>query len=169
MPTEFSSIIIGTSGLTIAVAASSLLAISRPRVSAFALPRVRRLAIAGLLLQTCHFAEEYWSHFYVRFPEFLGLTPWSSTFFVAFNLVWIAIWSLSIAFIGRYPRLGIFPIWFLAIASAVNGVVHPILSLAVSGYFPGLWTSPLVGILGGILLRTLASSTKNAGATRGAT
>jgi hypothetical protein len=48
-----------------------------------------------------------------------------------------------------------FPVWFLAIASAANGVVHPILSLIVAGYFPGLWTSPLAGLLGAALLRTL--------------
>jgi len=49
----------------------------------------------------------------------------------------------------------LFSIWFLAIASAVNGVAHPVLSLVSGGYFPGLWSSPLVGVAGVFLLRAL--------------
>ncbi len=95
----------------------------------------------------------------MRFPEFLGLRPWSATFFAVFNLTWVTVWIVCIALLGSYPRIAIFPIWFLGIASAANGVYHPLLSLINRGYFPGLWTSPLVGILGIVLLRTLASST----------
>jgi hypothetical protein len=59
--------------------------------------------------------------------------------------------------------------WFLAIACVANGVIHPILSLAVAGYFPGLWSSPLVGILGVGLLRSMALATSANGRTYGVT
>ncbi len=39
----------------------------------------------------------------------------------------------------------------------MNGVVHPLLAVASGGYFPGLWSSPLVGIVGVLLLRALGS------------
>ena len=42
----------------------------------------------------------------------------------------------------------LYHVWFLAIASALNGIAHPVLSMMGGGYFPGLLTSPLVGILG---------------------
>lgn len=168
MPSEFSSVVVGTSGLSLAVIVSLFLATSRQRVSAVDVPRVSRLAILGVLLQTCHFTEEFLSQFYVRFPALLGLAPWSVTFFVSFNLFWATVWVLSIAILKPYPRAALFPIWFLGIASAANGVVHPILSLATTGYFPGLWSSPLVGVLGVGLLRTLASVTSHTGASRGA-
>ena len=165
MPSEFSSVIIGTSGLTVAAIISMLLAVSRRSISTLKLPRVRRLTILGILLHVCHFAEEYWSQYYVRFPELLGLRPWSTTFFAVFNLTWVTVWLGCVALLRSYPRIAIFPIWFLGIASVANGVYHPLLSLTNRGYFPGLWTSPLVGILGVVLLRTLASSTSKTGAT----
>jgi hypothetical protein len=163
MTNDYSSVIIGTSGLTVAAIIALLLAVSRRSISTLNLPRVRRLTVLGILLQVCHFSEEYRSQFYVRFPEVLGLRPWSATFFASFNLAWVTIWVGCIALLRSYPRTAISPIWFLGIASAANGVVHPILSLTTSGYFPGLWTSPLVGILGVVLLRTLASSTSKTG------
>jgi len=169
MPNEFSSVIIGTSGLTVAAIISMLLAVSRRSISALELPLVRRLTVLGVLLHVCHFSEEYWSQFYVRFPELLGLRTWSATFFAVFNLTWVTVWLGCVALLGSYPRMAVFPIWFLGIASAANGVVHPLLSLTTRGYFPGLWSSPLVGILGFVLLRALASLTSNTGASHGAT
>jgi hypothetical protein len=67
----------------------------------------------------------------------------------------------------KFPRLAVFPLWFLAIASVANGVVHPFLSLAVWDYFPGLWSSPLVGILGVVLVSTLVSATRATGNRHG--
>ena len=94
--------------------------------------------------------------FHLRYPELLGLAPWPPSFFVTFNLVWIVVWGLSLLGLSRHVRAAYFPMWFLGIGSAVNGVAHPIFSMAVSGYFPGLLTSPLVGLLGVLLLRELA-------------
>jgi hypothetical protein len=167
MSNELSSIVVGTSGLTLAAIVALLLATSRQRIGVADRPSIRRLAIFGVLLQTGHFTEETLTQFYVRFPELLGLAPWSETFFVSFNLVWVSVWVLSIALLKTYPRAAAFPIWFLGIASAANGVIHPALALASTGYFPGLWSSPLVGILGVVLLRKLASATSGQGASVG--
>jgi len=169
MSSELSSVIIGTSGLSLAAIAALFLSTARDRIRAVDLPSVRRLAMFGVVLQMGHFAEETWTQFYVWFPELLGLARWSEAFFVSFNLVWALIWVVSIALLKRYPRAAVFPIWFLGIASVANGVVHPALSLATSGYFPGLWSSPVVGILGVVLFRALASTTRQPGASHGAT
>jgi len=53
-------------------------------------------------------------------------------------------------------RISTFALWFLAIASMANGIVHPLFAFAIGDYFPGLWTSPFVGILGVVLFRTLS-------------
>lgn len=159
MESSVSSVVIGTSGLTIAAFVALMLALARAGVAP---DQVRRLQLVGsllVLLQVTHFAEEYLFHFYVRFPELLGLAPWPEEFFVAFNLFWLVMWVAAIANIDRIPRIALFLLWFLAIASAVNGIAHPLLSLTAGGYFPGLWTSPFVGILGVILLYSLTSAT----------
>lgn len=121
--------------------------------------KIRHSPAGALLFQLGHFIEESLYEFYVRFPELLGLAPWPREFFVAFNLAWLAIWLLAILGISKYNRIGAFPLWFLAIASAANGIVHPLLSLDVSGYFPGLWSSPFIGILGAKLFGSLISAT----------
>jgi hypothetical protein len=154
VPDQLQSILIGTAGLTVAALAAVALACTRG-VPVASRPAAARLVALGVLVHGCHFAEETFTGFHVQFPELLGLTPWPLSFFVAFNLTWIAIWLASIPALRRIPRTVAFPVWFLAIASAANGVVHPILSLIVAGYFPGLWTSPLAGLLGAALLRTL--------------
>jgi hypothetical protein len=107
------------------------------------------------LLQAGHFSEELATGFHRRFPELLGLPPMSVKLFATFNIVWLVIWILSIPGIRARMRVALFPAWFLGIASVMNGVAHPLLSLASSGYFPGLFTSPLVGISGVFLVSTL--------------
>jgi hypothetical protein len=156
---EAASALIGTLGLTLAAIVALALASSRPGIAAEHRVGVRRIAVAAVVLQASHFCEEALQQFYLRFPELLGLAPWSREFFVAFNLAWLAIWVLAIACLAKFPRAAAFPLWFLAIASTANGIVHPLLSLAVAGYFPGLWSSPLLGIAGVVLLRALASAT----------
>jgi hypothetical protein len=155
------SILIGTLGLSAAAMAAAFLALSREiRVSALLeLSQVRQIAAITLVLQVAHFAEEWTTGFHRLFPEMLGLAPWSGTFFVTFNIGWIAIWCLTIASLRNRPRVLWFPVWFLAIASIANGIVHPMLAVVSGGYFPGLWTSPFVGIAGVVLLRALVRLT----------
>lgn len=162
MNEELRSILLGTAGLDLAAAASLLLSVARPPRAAAVSERnrVRRIAAAAIVLQSLHFSEEWSTGFHVRFPQFLGLVPWPSSFFVTFNLVWIAIWTLSAMLLRLQPRLLLFPIWFLAIGSVANGVAHPLLAAAAGGYFPGLWTSPLVGIAGVVLLKAVSALTR---------
>lgn len=164
-----SSILLGTVGLLLAAIVALVLTVSRSTVTSNRLRRIRAIAGLGVLLQAAHFGEEYSHQFYVRFPELLGLNSWSEDFFVTFNLFWLVIWVLSIACIGKVPRMAIFPLWFLAIASTANGFIHPMMSVIMGGYFPGLWSSPFVGLLGVVLLLALASATNARGNPHGAT
>lgn len=122
--------------------------------------QLMRLAAAALAVQGVHFVEEWLTHFYLWYPELLGLAPWSASLWVAFNLAWIAVWALALGGLVLDWRLAQVPIWFLAIASAVNGVAHPLLALAAGGYFPGLWSSPLCLVAGVVLLREMTSFTR---------
>jgi len=160
---EVRSVLLGTAGLSIAGVAAIFLTLSRGGVAADR-PQLRatiRLAIVTVLLQSAHFAEEYTTSFYHRFPELLGLTPWSLRFFVSFNLFWLAIWSVSIWGLAARRRAALFPLWFLAIGCLANGIVHPLFSIRTAGYFPGLLTAPFLGIVGFLLLRRLFLVTAN--------
>lgn len=157
MTAGLQSVLVGTMGLATAAIAAVILTVSRQihLSTVRELNRVRQIVAMAVFLQCVHFAEEWSTGFQTRFPEMLGLVPWSNAFFVSFNVTWIAIWCICIAFLRNRPRILWFPVWFLAIASVANGIVHPVLSVVSGGYFPGLWTSPLVGIAGVVLLRAL--------------
>jgi hypothetical protein len=143
------SVFVGTLGLTLAAAAALALTIRRtPRDAT-----TRRAGIASLvrvcwILQTLHFLEEYFTRFYERFPSLFGLTPWPTSFFVPFNLLWLGIWANAAMRIDSPSRTVWFPLWFLAITMMLNGVSHPVLAVAAKGYFPGLVTAPAVGVAG---------------------
>lgn len=157
MNDELRSILLGTAGLWIAVVAALFLTLARGDVEASG-ERLRaavRLAIVAVLVQAAHFAEELATGFHQRFPEMFGLTPWPVGFFVSFNLFWLGIWGLSIRGLTARRWCALFPLWFLGIASVANGLAHPPLSLRDGGYFPGLVSSPFVGIAGILLLRCL--------------
>lgn len=65
--------------------------------------RFVNLFLFSVAFQCLHFVEEFITHLYERLPQLLELQPWSSEFFVAFNLSWISIWILSA--IGLKMRL----------------------------------------------------------------
>lgn len=89
----------------------------------------------------------------------MGLDPMPLSFFVAFNLAWIAIWFVAMPFLRRGSRAAFFSAWFLAIAGMLNGIAHPMMAIASGGYFPGLFSSPLIGIAGLVLWHRLRSAT----------
>jgi hypothetical protein len=162
MSDQLRSILLGTAGLSVAAAIALLLTLVRGGMEASG-PELRlavRLAFVTTLVQAGHFAEELATGFHWRFPELLGLSPWSLRFFVSFNLVWLAVWGLSLWGLAERRRSALFPFWFLGIAGVVNGLAHPALSLRTGGYFPGLVTSPLMGVAGIVLLRQLGMITK---------
>jgi len=119
--------------------------------------------LIGLAAQCMHFMEEFVTRFQDRFPTLLGLRAWSLNFFVVFNLIWLSIWILSAIGMRRGYRLALFPVWFFAIGAIANGIAHPMLAVVGQGYFPGLITSPVVGVLGVLLwLRLQALTTYSA-------
>jgi hypothetical protein len=162
--------LVGTAGLTVAAIAAALLTVLRVPVAAPVDERRRTtmLFCLGLLFQSLHFAEEFATRFFDRFPPVLGLSPWSPTFFVIFNLCWIGIWICAAFGLQAGYRSAFFPVWFFAIAAITNGLAHPILSLRVGGYFPGLLTAPLLGVVGILLWsRLIAATTSRRRGVRG--
>jgi hypothetical protein len=145
------SVLTGTAGLSVAAATALLLTILRRPVDDDLTGRQRtaRLFLIGLAAQSLHFMEEFVTRFEDRFPALLGLPAWSEDFFVVFNLTWLCVWILSAIGLQRGYRL--------------NGVAHPILAVVARGYFPGLITSPLLGVVGVLLwLRLQALTTSSA-------
>ena len=98
MVDELRSILIGTAGLSVAAVIALFLTLARGTIVASepALAAAVRLAVAAVVVQAAHFAEEAATGFHQRFPEMLGVVPWSLRFFVLFNLVWLVVWVLSI-------------------------------------------------------------------------
>ncbi len=140
------------------------LALGRPSPVEAATERTAASTVLGIAtaIQCVHFVEEWVTGFHVRFPALLGLDPMPLSFFVTFNLAWVAIWIVSIPFlrVGRTPAF--FAAWFLSIAAILNGVAHPMMAISSGGYFPGLVTSPLIGIAGVILWQRLQKATSEA-------
>jgi hypothetical protein len=154
------SILVGTAGLSVAAVAALLLTLLRPVTGDRACrERTAGIFLLGLAVQSLHFMEEFVTGFEQRFPALLGLPVWSERFFVAFNLVWISIWILSAVGLQRGYRAALFPVWFFAIAAMANGTAHPLLAVVAKGYFPGLITSPVLGVLGVLLWRRLQELT----------
>lgn len=139
------------------------LQLSRFRLSParFAMQRVIASRALGLTtaVQGAHFVEEWVTDFHVRFPALFGLEPMPLAFFVVFNLTWIAIWIASIPLLRSARKLGFFAAWFLAIAGMLNGIAHPLMAIASGGYFPGLVSSPFIGLAGIYLWRRLQGAT----------
>lgn len=155
--------LVGTAGLTVAAIAAALLTVLRVGIPERADERRRTttLFVVGVLFQALHFAEEYSTHFIDRFPPVLGLSPWSPSFFVILNVGWIGIWICATFGLQAGHRWAFFPVWFFTIAAIANGIAHPLLSLRVGGYFPGLVTSPILGVIGVLLWLRLIATTKS--------
>lgn len=114
----------------------------------------------GIAAQCVHTIEEFSTGFHLLFPPLLGLAPLSAEAFVGFNIFWLGIWALSANYILRGSRIAYFPVWFFGLAMCLNGIAHPLLALWVGGYFPGLVSSPLVGIMGVLVTAKLIRTTK---------
>jgi hypothetical protein len=161
------SVFVGTSGLTVAAAVALALTVYRAPVSAehARQNQTTALVVACLTIQVAHFIEEYTTRFYQRFPSLVGLVPWSVNFFVVFNVFWLIIWAFSALALSSGARIALFPLWFLAVSMIANGIAHPLLAVASGGYFPGLITAPIEGILGVALWMRLMRLTRRTGQT----
>jgi hypothetical protein len=156
------SMLTGTAGLSAGALVALLLTIFRRPVEDDLEGRERavRLFLIGLSAQCLHFMEEFVTRFQDRFPALLGLPAWSDNFFVVFNLLWLSIWTLSAMGLQNGYRLALFPVWFFAIAATVNGIAHPVLAIMARGYFPGLISSPALGVVGVLLWHRLQVLTR---------
>ena len=154
MSEALQSFSIGTLGLLVVLIISAVLALSRatPKIVQFA--SIRQILVTAICFHLVHLAEETVYGFHVLFPQLLGLAPWPVSVFLAFNFGWVLIW-LGGVYIFPLTRITMTTFWFLGIASAMNGIAHPTLSFVVNGYFPGLVTSPVVGLLGILIIRRL--------------
>jgi len=117
----------------------------------------RALALATSV-QCVHFAEEWATGFHIRFPALFGLEPLSLPLFVTFNLVLIVLWFLSIKPLQSARKAAFLAAWFLALAGTLNGIAHPLMAVSVGGYFPGLISSPFIGVAGIYLWKQLLRS-----------
>ena len=122
--------------------------------------RAVQIAAVAVILQGIHFAEELLTGFHERLPALFGLDQMPLAFFVSFNVAWLAIWSASVWGLWARHRVALFPLWFLGVGCITNGIAHPTLPVLVGGYFPGLVTSPVVGLVGVVLLRRLLQVTQ---------
>ena len=130
------------------LAAFAALILARSRRSP-AENKSQRLAASHALalatgIQAMHFAEEAATGFHERLGPVFGLPEMRFSFFMAFNLIWLGIWIVSIPGVRSAHTGAFFAAWFLAIAGMFNGIGHPLLAAAAGGYFPGLVTSPLI-------------------------
>lgn len=161
MVTSLSSFLTGTIGLVVILVISIGIVATRPGARHWQLGSVMPVLLIALACHVLHLLEETWTGFHILFPQMLGLAPWPLAMFITFNLVLLFTWLIGL---GRSTHHRVYAVLyvFFAIACVVNGFAHPIFSLISGSYFPGLYTSPLVGALGFLLLRRLAKAMQDA-------
>lgn len=115
--------------------------------------RIVPVLVAAIIVQCAHLGEELWSGFYRAFPPVMGAGPWSERQFVVFNVVWLAVFLAATLGVAHGWRPAYVAALFLAIGGGIgNGLGHIALAIRARGYFPGLYTAPVVLIVGIILL-----------------
>ena len=139
------------------------LALRRPSSAEFTIERgvASQVFALATAIQSGHFAEEWATDFHARFPVLFGLEPMPLSIFVAFNLTWIVIWIASVPLLRSARKMAFFAAWFLAIAGILNGIAHPLMAVASGGYFPGLISSPFVGLASIFLMYRLLGATSS--------
>lgn len=137
-----SIVVLGLAALTALVLALSRRSPRENVAERFAASRALSIA---LVIQSVHFTEEATTGFHERLGARLGLPGMPLTFFLVFNLAWLAIWVASVPGLRSARTAAFFSAWFLAIAGMFNGIAHPLLAIASRGYFPGLVSSPFIG------------------------
>ncbi|MEZ5426294.1 MAG: HXXEE domain-containing protein [Pyrinomonadaceae bacterium] len=111
--------------------------------------------IIGLIVQGAHVLEEYLTGFYLEFPGLFGY-QWTAGLFLAFNLIWLGLFSLAAVGIFFQSRLALLLVLFFALVGGIgNGLFHPALSIWEGRYFPGLVTSFFLFIIGNVIFRLL--------------
>lgn len=110
----------------------------------------------ALAIQCVHFIEEYVGMIYIELPSLLDIQPIGQDAFVLFNLGAYAIFILGgIALFRNYHGMMVIPIFFILMGVMANGIIHVLLALWQSSYFPGLYTALAYLVLGPYLIKLL--------------
>jgi predicted anti-sigma-YlaC factor YlaD len=113
----------------------------------------RHLYPALVVAQFLHAFEDYVADYHERFPLF-SLAP---EFFVSLNLALFLLLTAMIPSVahGRVWALKLAKFW--AIVQILSGAGHLMIALVEWGYYPGMWTAPLLLIFGAVLGQSLRS------------
>lgn len=119
------------------------------------------LYLLAVAIQTLHFAEEYLTGFYDKFPELFEGAAYPVDTFVVFNMCAYFLFILGAVMIYRKMREPMMiPLFFIAYGVIGNAISHLVFAIVAGGYFPGLYTSFAYWILGPLLLRALWQGTR---------
>ena len=121
----------------------------------------RLLVVVGLTIsaQVLHFVEELRTELYVAFPTTFGFPAAPQSVFVWANITALVVWAAALVAVRHGSVIALIPLWFLGFAGLLNLFLHPSLALNAGGYYPGVVTAPLVGVLGIATIRELARVT----------
>lgn len=145
------------------VAAALIMTALRPRLRPDLRRSRRLLLVVGLTIsaQVLHFGEELLTELYVQFPTTFGFPAAPQSVFVGANLTALVVWVGALLAVRQGIVIAILPLWFLGFAELLNLFLHPYLALKTGGYYSGVVTAPLVGLLGMMTIRELARVTAN--------
>jgi hypothetical protein len=124
--------------------------------------KVLPMYFLGIGFQLLHFAEEHATKFDTVFAELFNGEPYNHNFFTSFNMI-----SYFMFLLGGYGIYkGIKPLmmiamFFVSYGMFGNCIGHVSYSIAVNGYFSGLYTSFLNFVLSIFLIRRLWILSKN--------
>lgn len=144
-------------------AAAVILTVLRPHLSTAVTSR-RFLLIVGLTIgaQVLHFTEELLTELYVAFPTTFGYPAAPRSVFVSANITALVVWVAALIAVREGIVIALLPLWFLGFAELLNLFLHPYMALRTGGYFSGVITAPLVGVLGILTIWELAKVTAEA-------
>jgi hypothetical protein len=122
-------------------------------------PRLRRVFALAVLVFVAHVAEEYLGGVQEELPALFGRAAWSGERYLVFNGVWLLVFLTAAVTLRPDRPLPVLVVLFFAVAGGVgNGVLHSLLALGRSEYFPGSWTAVLCLGVGVWLLALLHGS-----------
>ncbi|WP_258303470.1 HXXEE domain-containing protein [Haloferax larsenii] len=130
--------------------------------------RVLPVYLVAFGVQFLHFAEEFTTEFYTRWPvEVFNAAPFELSTFVQINMVSYAAFALGAIAIYRGIKGPMLIVWFFTLMGVIgNGILHPIYPILATGefgYFPGLYTSITYLILGPLLFSRLWEVRRDSG------
>lgn len=115
--------------------------------------RVLPIYLFAVGTQLLHFLEEFTTGFHIRISrEIYGGNPYTPNEFVASQMGMFFLAIIGAIAIFRKWKIPMVFVWFVVVMFMfVNMIQHPIFSIIVRGYFPGLITSSVGWVLGPIL------------------